>query len=164
MNIYIITSGIFDYIEKNDKAELERIKQTYENSNIIFDYYISDAWLMPIFSLEITDTDKNNFTINTFDQKERTHTIKKEKITSIIELIKQYKDIFSSENYCIEYSRCLDGYNYTIVLSDKENLYYFRCDNIGSYAPNVRHLTELIDSILENFNVKDEYKPYKYLS
>lgn len=164
MNIHIITSGVFDFIDKNDKSELERIKQTYENSNIIFDYYISDAWCMPVFSLKITDTDENNFTVYTYDREERTHTIKKEKITSIIELIKQYKDIFSSEDYCIEYSNCLDGYNYTIALSDKENLYYFRCDNIGSYAPNVRHLIELIDSILGKFNIKDEYKPYKYFS
>lgn len=164
MNIYNITSGIFAYIERNDKAEIERIKKKYENSNIIFKYYISDAWLMPIFSLTITDTEKNNFTIYTYDGEERTHTIKKEKIISIIELIKQYKDIFSSEDYCLEYSHCLDGYIYTIILSDKENLYYFNCDNIGSYAPNAKYLTELVDSILEKFNVKDEYKPYKYLS
>lgn len=161
MNIHIITSGIFNFIDKNDKSELERIKQTYENSNIIFDYYISNAWLIPVFSMGITDTNENNFTVNTFDCAKRTHTIKKEKITSIIEMIKQYKDIFSSEDYCIEPSFCLDGYNYTIVLSDKENLYYFRCDNIGSYAPNVQYLVNLLDSIFEKFNISDDYKPYK---
>lgn len=163
MNIYIITSETFNHISKSDKTQLEEIRQIYENSNIIFEYYISNAWLMPIFYLTITATDENNFTIYTYDGEERTHTIKKEKIISIIELIKQYKDIFSSENCYIESENnvlYLDAHNYTIVLSDTENLYYFLCEDIGFHAPNVKHLTELINSITKELNINDKYKSF----
>lgn len=53
--------------------------------------------------------------------------------------------------------RCLVYRNF----SNTETLYHFSCKSISSYTPNVKHLTKLIDSILEKFNIKDKYKPYK---
>ncbi len=53
--------------------------------------------------------------------------------------------------------RCLIYRNF----NNTETLYHFSCKSINSYIPNVKHLTKLIDSILEKFNIKDKYKPYK---
>lgn len=163
MNVYNITSEIFNIIKESDKTELEKLKQKYENSNIIFEYELKNAWYIPIFAITIINSNENNLIIYEFKKGIKTHTIKKEKIQSIIELIKQYKDIFSSENYYIENSYYLDGYIYNIILSDIENLYNFiNLNNIGSYAPNVQHLIKLLDSIFEKFDINDDYKPYKY--
>ena len=87
-----------------------------EGNNILFKHEMCDAWGMPLHTITILDTDKDN--VITDDDK---YSLSKEDINKIKKLLDN-KDLYVDEE--ILYAPVLDGTQHKIMLSNKKEIDY----------------------------------------
>ena len=108
---------------------------------LIFKYQISPAQITPpgngpIFEIIVTDAEKNN-TTTTFHDKKYQHTLPKEDLEKIKEIIKNTPELFDIPE-SLEPNDVLDGSEYSFTFSDGEKTNSFSGFNILDYGRKPR--------------------------